>query len=319
MKKFFTSQYYSDKRQNTSTRTKALFALAGVSILWGTTWLASHEGVKNMPALQMAGIRQFIGGSILIIIFLFKKAELPKGNQWTIILILSFLNFMLSNGLSTWGVKYISSGLASIISAIFPMWLVIIIMAKGNRLPRQALTGLIMGFSGVCIIFYEHFKDLLNKDFRFGIFISLAATVTWAFGTLYTKKQTQNFNPYFSLGFQMVISGVVLFTIAMVTGNTIPFSEIPSISWWSIGYLVVFGSVITFALYIYSLQHLPATLASVYAYINPVVAVLLGSLLLNEKLTIFIAIGGAITITGVYLVNNSLKKKIILGPAEPIN
>ncbi|MDQ6756719.1 MAG: EamA family transporter [Bacteroidota bacterium] len=319
MKKFFTPQYYSDKRQSTPTRTKALFALAGVSILWGTTWLASREGVKNMPALQMAGIRQFIGGSILIIIFLIKKTPLPKGKQWTTILILSLLNFIFSNGLSTWGVKYISSGLASIISAIFPMWLVIIIIIKGKRMPRQALAGLVMGFGGVCLIFYEHIKDLLNADFRFGIFVSLMATVTWAFGTLYTKQQSVKFNPYFSLGFQMIISGIVLFFIALVTGYTIPFSKIPSTSWWAIGYLVLFGSVITFALYIYTLQHLPATLASVYAYINPIVAVLLGALLLNEKLTLFIAIGGAVTITGVYLVNNSLKKKIILEPAEPVN
>ncbi len=128
-----------------------------------------------------------------------------------------------------------------------------------------------------------------------------------------------NFNPYFSLGFQMFISGFTLSVIAYATGNTIPISQFPATSWWAICYLVVVGSLITFAAYIYSLQHLPAALASVYAYINPIVALLLGALLVNEKLTIFIAIGGAITLMGLYLVNNSLKKKNILGPAESIN
>jgi len=117
----------------------------------------------------------------------------------------------------------------------------------------------------------------------------------------------------------MLISGIIVMSIAQTTGNTIKFSEIPASTWWAIGYLVVIGSVLTFVAYIYSLQHLPTALASIYAYINPIVAVLLGAALLNEKLTIFIAIGGAITIAGVYLVNNSLRKKMIFGPAEPIN
>ena len=117
----------------------------------------------------------------------------------------------------------------------------------------------------------------------------------------------------------MLFSGIIVYSFAQITGNTTELSAIPAISWWAISYLVVIGSVLTFAAYIYSLQHLPTALASIYAYINPIVAVLLGAALVNEKLTIFIAIGGAITIAGVYLVNNSLKKKIALGAEEPRN
>jgi drug/metabolite transporter (DMT)-like permease len=308
--KFFSYKYYVDKSERTGSGTKALLALGWVSFIWGTTWLASKIGVTYMPALQMAGIRQLIGGGLLVTFFLFKNYTLPRGKQWSIILILSFLNFILSNGLSTWGVKFISSGLASIISAIFPLWLVLITMATGKRLPSQALIGLLMGFGGVCIIFYDHLKDFLIADFRFGILLSLTATVTWAFGTLYTKQQAANYNPYFSVGFQMLIAGIVTSSIAYSTGHVIPLADIPSTSWWAISYLVVLGSVTTFIFYLYSLQHLPAALASVYAYINPIVAVLLGAILLGEKLTLFIAIGGVITIAGVYLVNNSLQKKI---------
>jgi drug/metabolite transporter (DMT)-like permease len=318
MRKLLTRRYYSDKRQQATAKTKALFALGVVSIVWGTTWVASKQAVQNMPALQMAGMRQFMGGVLFIVYFLLKKQQLPRGKQWITILILSLLNFMLSNGLSTWGVKYISSGLGSIISAIFPLWVVIISRFAGKRLPQKALLGMLFGFSGVCLIFYEHLKDFLNPDFKFGILLSLVSTVTWAFGTLYTKKHVVNFNPYVSLGFQMFISGIVLFTVAFVTGNTVPFTAIPATSWWAIGYLLLFGSLITFVAYIYTLQHLPATLASVYAYINPIVAVLLGALILNEKLTIFIAAGGAITLAGVYIVNNSINKKLILEAKEAV-
>lgn len=319
MQKFLTKKYYSDKRKTTSTNNKALLALAWVSIFWGTTWLASKEAVRDAPALQIIAIRQLIGGFLYIVYFLFKRHPLPRGKQWTPIFIMSFLTFMLSNALSTWGVKYIPSGLGSIMGAIFPLWLVIITMLYGKRLPKMALLGLLLGFSGVCVIFYEHLKDFLNADFTFGIILSLCATISWAVATLYTKQQAINFNPYFSLGFQMLIAGIVILIIAQATGNTVNITEIPRSSWWAISYLVIVGSVLTFVAYIYSLQHLPTALASIYAYINPIVAVLLGALILNEKLTMFIAVGGAVTIAGVYLVNNSLKKKMALGPEEPRN
>ena len=319
MQKYFTQKYYADKRQSATTKNKALFALAWVSIFWGTTWLASKEAVQHAPALQVIAIRQFIAGLLYLAFFIIKKHPWPRGKQWMVILVLSFLNFMLSNALSTWGIKFIPSGLGAIIGAIFPLWLVIITMFRGKRLPKQALMGLMMGFGGVCIIFYEHLKDFVNPDFRFGILLSVCATISWAFGTLYTKQEAINFNPYFSLGFQMLISGTVVYLFAETTGHTTMLSEIPASSWWAMSYLVLVGSVVTFVAYIYSLQHLPTALASIYAYINPIVAVLLGAALVNEKLTIFIAMGGAITIAGVYLVNNSLKKKMALGPEEPRN
>lgn len=318
-KKYFTQKYYADKRQSTSAKNKALLALVWVSIFWGTTWLASKQAVQHAPALQVIAIRQLIAAILYITFFIIKKHPWPKGRQWVIILVLSFLNFMISNALSTWGIKFIPSGLGAIVGAIFPLWLVIITMFRGKRLPRQALLGLLLGFGGVCIIFYEHLKDFINPDFTFGIVLSLIATIAWSFGTLYTKQQAVHFNPYFSLGFQMLFSGIIVYSFAEAMGYTTAITSIPASSWWAIGYLVVIGSVLTFVAYIYSLRILPTALASIYAYINPIVAVLLGAAVLNEKLTIFIAMGGVITITGVYLVNNSLKKKIALGAEEPRN
>jgi drug/metabolite transporter (DMT)-like permease len=164
-------------------------------------------------------------------------------------------------------------------------------------------------FSGVCIVFSEHLKDFLRPDFRFGILLSLIATFTWAFGMLYTKKKAASFNPYFSLGLQMLLSSVFLFSVIGATGTTIPLSEIPAVSWWAIAYLVVVGSILTFVAFIYALQKLPAELNSIYAYINPIVAVILGALLFGEPLTFSIVLGGIILLFGLYTVNYSLRKQ----------
>lgn len=295
------------------TRAKAIFALALVCFLWGTTWIAAKEGVRHMPALQMAGMRQLLGGLCYVVFFLARGTTFPKGKEWIPVVILSLLNFALSNGLSTWGVQYISAGLAAIMGATFPLWLVVIgLFSSREKIPVKAIAGFLLGFGGICIIFYEHLDDFFNARFRLGIILSLIATWTWAFGTIYTKKNAAGFNPYFSLGLQMLISGagLLLFTKAIHSDQTNlfkPLAEIPWQSWLSVGYLVIFGSVIAFIAYLYALQNLPTEQASVYAYVNPVVAVLLGWLLFNEYLTVFIAAGGVVTLLGVYLVNKAFK------------
>lgn len=298
------------------TRAKALFALALVCFFWGTTWIASKKGVSYMPALQLAGLRQLIAGLLYVGFFLYKKTPLPRGKEWTPILVLSFLNFILSNGLSTWGVQYISAGLGSIMGAIFPLWIVVIgLFISREKIPQKAIIGLLLGFGGVCIIFYEHLQDFFNADFRFGILLSLIATWTWAFATLYTKKQAASFNPYFSLGLQMVISGVTLTIFTNASGNAVAMSAIPWQAWSSIAYLIVFGSLIAFICYLYALQNLPTEQASVYAYINPMVAVLCGWIIFHERITIFITIGGLVTLAGVYLVNKAFRA--VPAPEQP--
>ena len=289
---------------------KAYLALAAVCFFWGTTWLASKQGVKYVPPLQMAGIRQSTAGILYILFFLKQGISFPKGKDWWPIITMSFLNFMLSNGLSTWGVKYISAGLGAIIGAIVPLWIVVIgLFGKNEKGSTKAIIGLLLGFGGICVIFYEHLLDFLNPEFRFGIFLSLTASLTWAFGTIYTKHQAKNFNPYFGIGLQMLISGIVMYSISSSTGMSVPVAAIPWQGWTAIAYLVLFGSLLSFVAYLYALQHLPTSQASIYAYINPVVAVILGALIFNEKLTSFIIIGGGITLYGVYLVNNSYSKK----------
>jgi drug/metabolite transporter (DMT)-like permease len=285
-----------------------MLALIWVCFFWGTTWIASKEGVKHVPAIQLCAIRQVLGGSIYLLYFLYTKHPWPKGRQWLTIVILSALNFMLSNSLTTWGVQYISSGLGAIIAAIMPLWVVLFTLFQGSRLPAKAIAGVLLGFGGICIIFYDHLKDFLNADFRFGIFISFIASISWALGSLYTKKHSKGFNPYFSMGLQMLVSSIALFGVTTATGDMMNIGDIPANGWLAIAYLVVVGSVLTFVAYVYALKHLPASRASIYAYSNPIVAVLLGALIFHEKLNMYIAIGGVVTILGVYLVNDSFRK-----------
>lgn len=296
----------------TTNKVKSLglptLALIWTCFFWGTTWLASKEGVKYIPALQLAAIRQFIGAFCYISFFLFKGAPWPKGKQWITILILSILNFVLSNGLSTWGVKYISSGLGAVIGAIFPLWIVVISFFNGEKLSRLAIIGLLVCFSGVCIVFYDYLADFMKPDFQFGIFLSVIATITWAFGSLYTKKKAKNFNPYFSLGLQMGISSILLFAYTGATGTSVNITQIPSQAWWAIAYLVVFGSLTTFVAFIYALQNLPTEVSSIYAYINPIIAVILGAIIFNEPLTLTLILGVLVVLLGIYLVNLAIKK-----------
>ena len=136
-----------------------------------------------------------------VVFYLFKGISWPKGKEWWPIIVLSFLNFMLSNALSTWGLKYISPGLGSIIGSIFPLWLVIIsFFGPKTNLSSKTIFGLLLGFTGICVIFYEHLNDFFNAEFRFGIFLSLASTWSWAFGTLYTKKTCGSFQSLFWIG-----------------------------------------------------------------------------------------------------------------------
>jgi drug/metabolite transporter (DMT)-like permease len=205
-------------------------------------------------------------------------------------------------------VKYISSGLGAIIGAIFPLWIVIIMLFRGEKINRLSILGMMVSFGGICFIFYEHLADFINPDFRFGIFLSLFSTVTWAFGSLYTKKKAASFNPYFSLGLQMLISSFFILMVTEATDTGVSIASIPAQSWWAIAYLVIVGSVLTFIAFIYALQKLSPEVSSIYAYINPIVAVLFGTLIFGEALTFFIAVGGIITLSGLYLVNYSIRK-----------
>jgi drug/metabolite transporter (DMT)-like permease len=300
--------FFNPKRH--SEYTKALLALALVSFFWGTTWLASKRGVKYIPALQLSGMRHTIGGSLYVLYFFLKGYKFPTKQQFIQFFWMSIVMFVLSNGLSTWSVAYLPSGLSAVIGSITPIWIALfsVFILRETKLNWITVIGLLFGFVGIIVIFSDYISTLFNSGFIIGIIMGIVATMTWAIGTLYTVKHSRNLNAYYSLGWQMFLSGIMLNTISFASGNFKPLNLIPLEAYLSVGYLVVIGSIITFGAFIYAIKRLPPAQSSIYAYINPIVAVIIGALLNNESLTLVIFGGTLITLMGVYLVNMGIRK-----------
>lgn len=283
--------------------------MALVSLLWGTTWMASKIAVESVPSFQVSGLRHLIGGSCYVLYFMVFKKMLPKKQQLWRLTWMSFLMFVLSNGLSVLSIVYIPSGLGAVVGAVSPIWMVILsfVVFKHAQFKPKTILGILLGFTGVVVTFYDHMGEIMHGDFSLGIIAGVVSSITWAAGTLLTVKQSKDMDPYFSLGWQMFLSGIMLNIFSHATGQSVSVHLITSDAWLSIAYLVIIGSVIAFGAYIYALNRLPATLVSIHSYINPIVAVILGFLLMNEKLTLYIIIGTIITLIGVYLVNLSFR------------
>ena len=301
-----------NSHQPSKERTKGLTAVGIVSILWGTTWMASKIGIKYLPALQLSGLRHIIGGGLYVIYFAAFRKMFLRRDQFLRIFMMAVIMFVLSNGLSVLSVVYMPSGIASVVGAIAPIWVVIIsyFFQKKTSFIPQTILGIVLGFAGVVICFYDYFNEIKEGSFALGIFFGLISSITWAIGALLTAKQAKDTDPYFSLGWQMLISGILLNLISYSLGDFVSINHLPFEAWLSVGYLVLVGSVIAFGAYVFALKRLPAALVTVHAYINPIVALIIGSVLLDERLTANIAIGTLATLLGVFLVNNSFKKTV---------
>jgi len=301
-------------------KTKAYIGLFLTSTLWGTTWVASKLGIREMPALQMAAIRQLIAGLCLVVFFmLYKKLPIPTGKQWRWLFVMAILMFVFANGLSTWSLKYIPTGLSALIGALYPLSVVIIerIFFGAKRITPLTLLGFILGIAGIGIVFYENAFDNISSSFAIGISLSVIAMLSWSLGTVFIARNKANLNPYYATGWQMLVSSVILYVLSAVTQGTVSLDEIPLNGWLVILYLVIFGSIITFVAFIYSMKKLPAAIASLYAYFNPLIAIVTAGLLLDEKLTMNILWGAIVTVLGVFLVNYSIKRDREKIMAEP--
>jgi drug/metabolite transporter (DMT)-like permease len=168
--------------------------------------------------------------------------------------------------------------------------------------------GLVTGFAGIVLIFSDYFSEMKNTSFLFGVGLSLVSVISWSFGTVYTSNRKPVVDILFGVGLQMLIAGVIMLFICALTGNYINLAEAGKDSWIALSYLIVFGSLIAYSAFVFAINKLPATQVSIYAYINPLVAVGLGWVLLAEKLNILMLIGMLITLGGVYLVNRESKK-----------
>jgi drug/metabolite transporter (DMT)-like permease len=289
---------------------KAYFALALVSFFWGTTYVASKVGAQHMPGLFVSGIRQFVSGAILVAYFLMRGHQLPGWSIMKKISVQSVFLLCIANGCLTWSLEYISGGLAAIIAALVPLFIALftVWLSRVARITRVMLIGLVVGFAGVLTIFYTYLNELSNSGFVFGVVLAVISTLSWSFGTVYSSKQKPPIDVLFNVGLQMLVAGIVVLAICAITGKYINPVNINQESWLALSYLVVFGSLVAYTAYVFVITKLPPTQVSIYAYINPVVAVLLGWLLLSEKMNINMIVGTLITLTGVWMVNRESKK-----------
>ncbi len=296
-----------------SERSKALFALGTISFVWGTTFMASRIGVRFIPGLLLSGLRQLIAGGILVAFFLSKGHRLPSRKVLKRLAIMGIFMLVIGNGLSTWSVQYISSGLCAIIAAMLPLWIALfsLFILKNTRITRGILIGLILGFIGVILIFYDSIHGALSAAFIFGVVLEMVSMLSWAVGSIYTSKfDLEGTNILFGVGIEMLISGTLLAVICLLSGHTTDLYAVPREGWLSLAYLVGFGSLIGFVCYSYALSKLPPSQVSIYAYINPIIAVGLGWAILDERISAAVLIGAVVTIAGVYLVNRGFKRQL---------
>jgi drug/metabolite transporter (DMT)-like permease len=146
-------------------------------------------------------------------------------------------------------------------------------------------------------------------DYFVGVVVSLIAMLSWSFGTIFIARNKMGMNPYYATGWQMFLSCFFLGAAAVASGKSTPIQEITFTIWIVIAYLIIASSIVAFAAFIYTMKYLPPAIASLYAYINPIVATIVGAYTINEKLSLPIFIGSFVTLTGVYLVNRSMKKQ----------
>lgn len=293
-----------------SSNKKALVAVAIVSFFWGTTYLVSRVAVAHIPGLFLAGVRNLIAGSAIVLFFLLRGNKFPDKKTLRQAAWLGFVMISFSSGLSHWSVQYISGGLAAIIGATIPLWLAIFSMGsdKSKTISLRLAAGLLLGFAGIAIIFYDYLGELFESDFRFGVAIAAVSCITWSAGSVYTSKIKLNTGLLFGAGLQMLFAGIFVTLASVLSGQTTDLRLLPQQTWFAMFYLVIIGSILTYSCYVYAIQNLPPARVGVYAYVNPVVAIVLGNILLDERLNYMIVTGTAVTIFGVYLVNSSFRK-----------
>lgn len=293
------------------SNTNAYVALAIVSIFWGTTYLASSVGVRYIHGMMLAGIRQGTAGFLLTAFFLLRGYKLPERIVLSKLFVIGVLMLCGSNGLFTWAMQYIPSGLGAIIAATVPIWITIFsyFLVQRTKFSVQLILGMIIGFAGIGGIFYNYLSSLLNPDFRFGIMLSVLACMFWSLGSVLTAKWALGINYLYGAGFQMLFSGVVMLLIATLgMGQQLHAGSFTLELWESLLYLILIGSLLSYSAYVFALNNLPPSLVGIYAYINPIVAVLLGWMLLKEKLTWTMGLFCLVTLAGVFLVSNAYNK-----------
>lgn len=291
----------------------AYIALAVVSIVWGTTYFSLRIGVETFPPFMFSAIRHIVAGSLLLLILkIVGNLNLNKSiiiNQ----LILGILMIALGSGVIGWCERYIPSGLAALIVSILPLYIIglnYLVGLERQKMNRQIVTGLCLGCIGIALIFKDNLKDFVNPTYLTGTLITFGACFFWAIGSVYSAKNRLKGNSLLNAALQMFFGGLALMAMSIFMDDYSELQVINSDAIWSLVYLVIIGSVISYPCYVYALEKLPIGLVSLYAYINPIIALILGYFLLNEKITYTTVLALFSVTIGIYNINRGYQNNI---------
>lgn len=280
-------------------------ALGAICLIWGTTFLVLRIAVLHFPPFLFVTIRQLVAGGLLVgFMILTGKAVWPDRDYIVRQAIAGFFMITLGNGLVAWAEVLIPSGVAAIICSLMPVVVILINLSisEEEKPTLPILAGVLLGLGGIVMIFGEHLTEFSKLEYQIGILLIFIAVISWAGGSVWLKKRGNDGNAFLNAGLQMFFGGVWLIPGALI------FDDLTAVNWtaegvYSLLYLIFVGSIIAYACYSYVLRKLPMTIVSLYAYVNPIVAVLLGWIVLDEKLNFKIGIAILITVAGIYLVN----------------
>jgi drug/metabolite transporter (DMT)-like permease len=291
----------------TATRGRLLFAFITLYLVWGSSYLAIKYAVESLPPLGMAGARFFIAGVILFALARAFGAPMPTGTQWRAGAIVGAA-LMSSNASVAWSERRIASGVASLIVAVTPVFMVLIDSARQRVRPHPGvLVGLAAGLVGIGVLIGPSQLVGGERVDLLGAVAVLTGTLIWSLGSLHAREVDRPQSPLMLSAIQMIAGGAILLPISLAVGEWagFDFALVTSRSWYAFIYLIALPSLAGYTAYLYVLTNAPPARASTYAYVNPVVAVTLGALIGGEALTSRVLISSAIIVGAVALIVTS--------------
>jgi drug/metabolite transporter (DMT)-like permease len=303
-----------------SKKLRIIVAFAALYLIWGSTYLGIRFAIETMPPFLMAGTRFLFAGLIMYAIAWSQSIGKSSWANWRTSLIIGACLLLGGNGGVTISEKYIDSGLAAVIVAIVPIYIVVLGWATGTA-PRPTAVvwlGLLGGFVGVGILLGPALQFSSNDAHRpaIGMSILLVSSFLWSAGSLYSRAAKHAASPFLTAAQQMICGGLLLLLAGIVTGETRHFhpGSLSILSIASFAYLVIIGAVVGYTAYIWLLRHCDPAKVATYAYVNPVVAVLLGAAFAGETLTMRTLIAAGLIIGSVALVITAQQLRARVGP-----
>ncbi|HUN84620.1 MAG TPA: EamA family transporter [Terracidiphilus sp.] len=292
---------------------KTLSAFAIIYLVWGSTFLAIRIGVLAMPPLLFAAMRFLVAGAALFGWMVARGEPLPKGRQWLSASLLALMIFVIDYGLLFWAEQRVPSGIAAVIMATIPAFIALseILLLKTQRLTVSLGAALLVGIGGVAILM-SHGLNLGGAPVdKAGAAAIIIASLSWSIASVISRRLDLPHSKGMSAGTQMLLGGIFLSFAAFVSGEVHGFQlgNVSITAWLSLVYLIVFGSLLGFTCYVWLIHHESPTKVGTYAYVNPVVAVLIGYFFGGESLDLRTILGTALILASVVVITTAPAKK----------